>query len=69
MPLDIEEPLMTEISRKGRSGIDLAPVKNFKNRTGTKTRETVGLPELSEPQVVRHFVRLSLPVRVMHHEA
>lgn len=55
----IEEPLMIESSRKGRTAIDLAPVKNFKNRTGTKTRDNIGLPELSEPQVLRHFVRLS----------
>lgn len=54
-----EEPLMIESSREGRSAIDLAPVVNFKNRTGVKARENIGLPELSEPQVIRHFVRLS----------
>ena len=54
-----EEPLLIEQSRQGRSSIDLAPVTNFKNRTGTETRNNIGLPEVSEPQVIRHFVRLS----------
>ena len=54
-----EETLLIEQSHKGRSAVDLEPISNFKNRTGQAERKTVGLPEVSEPQVIRHFVRLS----------
>ncbi len=57
--LNFDEPLLIERSRKGRIGIDLPPVKNIKLRTGQMARQKIGLPEVSEPQVVRHFVRLS----------
>lgn len=55
----LEEPLLIEQSHKGRMGVDLPPVPQFKSRTGQETRQNIGLPEVSEPQVVRHFVRLS----------
>lgn len=55
----LEEKLLIEQSVKGRSGVDLEPLNNFQNRTGCQERQNIGLPEVSEPQVVRHFVRLS----------
>ncbi len=57
--LNFDEPLLIERSRKGRMGIDLPPVKGVKSRTGQPKRDSIGLPEVSEPQIVRHFVRLS----------
>ena len=57
--LNFEEPLLIERSRKGRSGIDLPKLKGTKPRTGQPQRDSIGLPEVSEPQAIRHFVRLS----------
>lgn len=57
--LMMEEPLLIDQSRAGRCGVDLPEVKGTKSRTGLAERKEIGLPEVSEPQVVRHFVRLS----------
>ena len=57
--LNIEENLLFEKSASGACGVDLPAPKNTKLRTGMDAREYVGLPEVSEPQVMRHFVRLS----------
>ena len=58
--LDHEEPLLFEQNAEGRSGVDLPAPKNLTNRLGElERRQPIGLPGLSEPQVVRHFVRLS----------
>lgn len=57
--LKYEEKLIFEQSSKGACGVDLPEIKNFENRTGQEIREEIGLAEVSEPQVVRHFVRLS----------
>lgn len=57
--LMMEEGLLIDQSRAGRSGVDFPALKNKKSRTGLPERKEVGLPEVSEPQVVRHFVRLS----------
>jgi len=57
--LMLEEKLLFEQSRKGSCGVDLPDPKKTLSRTGLPTRKAVGLPEVSEPQVVRHFVRLS----------
>ena len=57
--LKLEEKLLFDQSREGSYGVDLATLKGTPSRTGQPVRETVGLPEVSEPQVVRHFVRLS----------
>ncbi len=56
-----EEPLLFEISQDGRCGVDLpAPDPSTESRLGALSRQgPIGLPGLSEPQVVRHFVRLS----------
>jgi glycine dehydrogenase subunit 2 len=58
--LDHEEPLIFEIGASGRSGVDLPEVELAEDRLGGLGRAgEIGLPGLSEPQVVRHFVRLS----------
>ncbi len=58
--LDHEEPLLFEQGAEGRSGVDLpAPAKMASRLGGLQRGQAIGLPGLSEPQVVRHFVRLS----------
>jgi len=58
--LQIEEPLIFEQDSPGRTGVDLPVVPAMQMRLGTvKPRARVGLPGLSEPQVVRHYTRLS----------
>ncbi len=57
--LHYEEPLLWELSQADAGGVDLPPLKNTKLRTGLPERKATGLPQLKEPQVVRHFVRLS----------
>ena len=57
--LNVEENLLFEKGTNGACGVDLPEPKNTKLRTGVAAREHVGLPEVSEPQVMRHFVRLS----------
>src|SRR5437868_381811 len=57
--MNVEENLLFEKGTNGACGVDLPEPKNTPLRTGMKAREHVGLPEVSEPQVMRHFVRLS----------
>jgi glycine dehydrogenase subunit 2 len=58
--LVIEEQLIFEQGQPGRTGVDLPEPTGTKSRLGGLDRESdVGLPGLSEPQVVRHFTRLS----------
>ncbi len=58
--LDHEEPLIFELDAPGRSGVDWPEPDLSENRLGgLERRRPIGLPGLSEPQVVRHFVRLS----------
>ena len=58
--LVLEEKLIFEQGQPGRTGVDLPEPKGAKSRLGGLERdEEVGLPGLSEPQVVRHFTRLS----------
>src|SRR5689334_10618166 len=58
--LQIEEPLLFEQDMAGRSGVDLPLPADIADRLGALRRERpIGLPGLSEPQVVRHFTRLS----------
>jgi glycine dehydrogenase subunit 2 len=54
-----EEKLLYEQSTEGKSGVDLPPLGELNNCTGQQEREEIGLPEVSESTVVRHFVRLS----------
>ena len=58
--LDIEEPLIFEQDAEGRCGVDLPPRPDVAPRLGDLARNgPIGLPGLSEPQVVRHYTRLS----------
>ena len=57
--LVMAEDLIFEQGVAGRSGVDLpAPAKRAL-RLGGLERKAIGLPGLSEPQVVRHYTRLS----------
>jgi glycine dehydrogenase subunit 2 len=58
--LAIEEALIFEQDTVGAVGVDLAPVPHTRCRLGAVARRApVGLPGLSEPEVVRHYTRLS----------
>jgi glycine dehydrogenase subunit 2 len=58
--LQIEEPLLFEQDSPGRSGVDLPEPPPVKTRLGGLERQgAIGLPGLSEPQIVRHYTRLS----------
>jgi glycine dehydrogenase subunit 2 len=58
--LRIEEPLIFEQGMAGRCGVDLPDIPAHKDRLGDMRRNSaIGLPGLSEPQIVRHFTRLS----------
>jgi glycine dehydrogenase subunit 2 len=58
--LQIEEGLIFEQGSRGRCGVDLADSAPFEARLGGLERQGgIGLPGLSEPQVIRHFTRLS----------
>jgi glycine dehydrogenase subunit 2 len=58
--LQIEEKLIFEQDSPGRCGVDLVDPPPFRTRLGgLERRGAIGLPGLSEPQVVRHFTRLS----------
>ncbi|HJR55777.1 MAG TPA: aminomethyl-transferring glycine dehydrogenase subunit GcvPB [Rhizomicrobium sp.] len=57
--LDHEEKLIFELGH-GAVGVDLADVKVADTRLGGMRRKgAVGLPGLSEPEAIRHYVRLS----------
>ena len=58
--LQLEEALIFELGAEGRSGVDLPEPAPVEDRLGgLGRRRAIGLPGLSEPQVVRHFTRLS----------
>ncbi len=58
--LDLEEPLLFDQGEDGRCGVDLPSPPDVKPRLGgLQRKKPVGLPGLSEPQVIRHFTRLS----------
>ena len=56
------DKLIFEISKKGRIGHDLnIRSNNFKNISKNLLRETsLNLPEVTEPDVVRHYTNLSM---------
>jgi len=57
--LRLEDPLLFEQDEPGRCGVDL-PEPPAMDRLGALRREgPIGLPGLSEPQVVRHYMRAS----------
>ena len=58
--LDLEEPLIFEIGRTEVTGIDVDDPATTKTRLGALERmRPIGLPGLSEPEAIRHYVRLS----------
>ena len=57
--LHYEENLLWEKEHCDEPGVDFPVPKGMKLRTGVEMRGEIGLPQVSEPQVVRHFVRLS----------
>lgn len=58
--LRIEEPLLFEIGRAETTGVDLPEPEGIPARLGGLDRRApIGLPGLSEPETMRHFVRLS----------
>src|SRR5262249_27430549 len=58
--LMIEETLLFEQDAPGRCGVDLPEPAKHKDRLGAARRQgAIGLPGLSEPEVIRHFTRLS----------
>jgi glycine dehydrogenase subunit 2 len=57
--LNHETEILIKQTRPGACGVDLPEVAAFSLRTGQKNREKIGLAEVNEPQVIRHFVRLS----------
>ena len=57
--LFIEESLLFEKNSGDVCGVDLEACQNLPSKTGLPLRQSVGIPSLSEPEVIRHFVRLS----------
>jgi len=58
--LSIEEGLIFEIGRSDTTGVDIEEPPAFAARLGALARrEPLGLPGLSEPETMRHYVRLS----------
>ncbi len=57
--LHYEENLLWEKKRSDHPGVDFPPVAGTKLRTGVGERGAIGLPQVSEPQALRHFVRMS----------
>jgi glycine cleavage system P protein (glycine dehydrogenase) subunit 2 len=58
--LEIEELLLFEQGEATRSGVDLPAPRAHESRLGNAARSgPIGLPGLGEPQIVRHYTRLS----------
>ncbi len=58
--LDHEEALIFEIGRAETTGVDMNPPKTNTSRLGgLERRGEIGLPGLTEPEAMRHYVRLS----------
>ncbi|WP_316978150.1 aminomethyl-transferring glycine dehydrogenase subunit GcvPB [Shumkonia mesophila] len=58
--LQLEEPLIFEQDSPGKTAVDLPQPAQGRDRLGSLGREgRIGLPGLSEPEVVRHYLRLS----------
>ena len=58
--LDHEEALIFEIGSANKSGVDLPDIPAHTQRLGgLERRAPIGLPGLSEPETMRHYVRLS----------
>jgi glycine dehydrogenase subunit 2 len=58
--LDQEEPLLFEIGRSETTGVDFEPAPEVTPRLGGLERKgEIGLVGLTEPETMRHYVRLS----------
>jgi glycine dehydrogenase subunit 2 len=58
--LQMEEPLIFEIGCAEVTGVDVGPPATYRWRLGNLERTVpIGLPGLSEPECLRHYVRLS----------
>jgi glycine dehydrogenase subunit 2 len=57
--LHYEESLLWEKERTDYSGVDFPLPLMSPLRTGTDPRASIGLPQVSEPTALRHFVRMS----------
>jgi glycine dehydrogenase subunit 2 len=58
--LDMEEALIFETGRLDATGVDIDEPALFASRLGPHARRgEIGLPGLSEPEALRHYVRLS----------
>ena len=57
--LQIDEPLIFEVGDVGKTGVDLDEPSSKETRLGGLERQSIGLPGLTEPEVMRHYVRLS----------
>ncbi|MFO1104197.1 MAG: aminomethyl-transferring glycine dehydrogenase subunit GcvPB [Methylocystis sp.] len=58
--LDQEEPLLFDIGRLDATGVDIDAPAPVATRLGALERKTpIGLPGLTEPETMRHYVRLS----------
>jgi glycine dehydrogenase subunit 2 len=58
--LQQEEPLIFEIGRADATGVDIDEPEDFSPRLGGLERQgEIGLPGLTEPECMRHYVRLS----------
>jgi glycine dehydrogenase subunit 2 len=58
--LQIEEPLLFEVGRHDVTGVDLPEIPKAASKLGVFARKTpIDLPGLSEPETLRHYVRLS----------
>lgn len=54
-----DTPLLYAQSTPGLCGVDLPETSPAPVRTGVPSRDDLDLPEVSEPQIIRHFTRLS----------
>ena len=58
--LDMDEALIFESGRLDASGVDVEAPAPFVSRLGPQARQSdLGLPGLSEPEAIRHYVRIS----------
>ena len=57
--LQIEEPLIFEVGDVGKTGVDFEELEAHETRLGGLERQSIGLPGLTEPEAMRHYVRIS----------
>jgi glycine dehydrogenase subunit 2 len=58
--LDHEEPLLFEVGRRDVTGVDFADIElKYDRLCGLGRKTPINLPGLTEPEAVRHYVRLS----------